>query len=194
MSRDARRTPISVVASPLEFDDEHQARELRLAVTGHRLVRDADNRSFRARRKRLRGSRGSWAAGEVHRWRACRLSLPAGRSAPHDPQPRRKCRAIWGHAEVRLQSTEAGIEIVLDDDGPGIPIDKTEEVFTPFFRLEGSRSSETGGVGLGLSIARASTAVISFCRHASPASEPLSSCRPDGRSGKRTPQRSGGDP
>lgn len=60
-----------------------------------------------------------------------------------------------GHAEVRLQTTDAGIEIVVDDDGPGIPLDKTEEVFAPFFRLEGSRSRETGGVGLGLSISRA---------------------------------------
>lgn len=60
-----------------------------------------------------------------------------------------------GHAEVRLRTSNATIEIVVDDDGPGIPIDKTEEVFTPFFRLEGSRSRETGGVGLGLSISRA---------------------------------------
>lgn len=60
-----------------------------------------------------------------------------------------------GHAEVRLQTTDAAIEIVVDDDGPGIPIDKTEDVFAPFFRLEGSRSRETGGVGLGLSISRA---------------------------------------
>ncbi len=42
----------------------------------------------------------------------------------------------------------------IDDDGPGIPPDKLEEVFEPFVRLETSRSSETGGVGLGLSIAR----------------------------------------
>lgn len=60
-----------------------------------------------------------------------------------------------GHAEVRLRTSNATIEIVVDDDGPGIPIDKTEEVFMPFFRLEGSRSRETGGVGLGLSISRA---------------------------------------
>ncbi len=46
------------------------------------------------------------------------------------------------------------IEILVDDDGPGIPAGKREDVFKPFFRLEGSRNPETGGVGLGLSIAR----------------------------------------
>jgi two-component system osmolarity sensor histidine kinase EnvZ len=46
------------------------------------------------------------------------------------------------------------IEIVVDDDGPGIPPDKREEVFRPFYRMERSRSRETGGTGLGLTIAR----------------------------------------
>lgn len=60
-----------------------------------------------------------------------------------------------GRAEVRLVATGANVEIVVEDDGPGIPLDKVEEVFAPFFRLETSRSRETGGIGLGLSIARA---------------------------------------
>jgi hypothetical protein len=40
------------------------------------------------------------------------------------------------------------------DDGPGVPPDELERVFEPFHRLEGSRSRETGGTGLGLPIAR----------------------------------------
>ena len=46
------------------------------------------------------------------------------------------------------------IEILVDDDGPGIPDPYRREVFRPFFRLESSRRQETGGIGLGLSIAR----------------------------------------
>jgi two-component system osmolarity sensor histidine kinase EnvZ len=48
----------------------------------------------------------------------------------------------------------AAIEITIDDDGPGIPADKREEVFKPFFRLDPSRNPQTGGMGLGLTIAR----------------------------------------
>lgn len=47
-----------------------------------------------------------------------------------------------------------GIEIIVDDDGPGIPEDRYEEALAPFGRLEGSRSQNTKGVGLGLAIAR----------------------------------------
>jgi two-component system osmolarity sensor histidine kinase EnvZ len=46
------------------------------------------------------------------------------------------------------------VEITIDDDGPGIPPDKYEDVFRPFFRLDESRNVDTGGVGLGLTIAR----------------------------------------
>ncbi len=46
------------------------------------------------------------------------------------------------------------VEIIVDDDGPGVPEDKREDVFKPFVRLEGSRNRQTGGVGLGLSIVR----------------------------------------
>lgn len=55
---------------------------------------------------------------------------------------------------IRAGRREDMIEIAVDDDGPGIPEDKREEVFKPFVRLEASRNPETGGVGLGLSIAR----------------------------------------
>jgi signal transduction histidine kinase len=41
------------------------------------------------------------------------------------------------------------------DDGPGIPESELERVFEPFYRLESSRNRDTGGSGLGLSIARA---------------------------------------
>ncbi len=46
------------------------------------------------------------------------------------------------------------IDIAVDDDGPGIPEEHRADVFRPFHRLEHSRNPDTGGVGLGLSIAR----------------------------------------
>lgn len=55
---------------------------------------------------------------------------------------------------VALESNSKKLEITVDDDGPGIPADKREDVFKAFYRLDESRNKETGGVGLGLSIAR----------------------------------------
>jgi Signal transduction histidine kinase len=58
-------------------------------------------------------------------------------------------------ARVHLDRSGENIDIVIEDDGPGIPREDAERVFAPFFRMESSRNRETGGVGLGLSIARA---------------------------------------
>ncbi|MBP5215078.1 MAG: ATP-binding protein, partial [Alphaproteobacteria bacterium] len=55
---------------------------------------------------------------------------------------------------VNLQSDDKRLELTIDDDGPGIPEDKREDVFKAFYRIEKSRNKNTGGVGLGLSIAR----------------------------------------
>jgi len=60
-----------------------------------------------------------------------------------------------GKADVSINPMPTMIEIVVCDPGPGIPETMKERVFAPFVRLETSRSRETGGVGLGLSIARA---------------------------------------
>jgi signal transduction histidine kinase len=57
-------------------------------------------------------------------------------------------------ARVSLRANAAVINIAIEDDGPGIPADTIERAFAPFFRLEDSRNRETGGIGLGLSIAR----------------------------------------
>ncbi len=58
------------------------------------------------------------------------------------------------HVVVDAGKRGRSIEIIVDDDGPGIPESLREEVFRPFFRLEGSRNPGTGGVGLGMTIAR----------------------------------------
>jgi two-component system osmolarity sensor histidine kinase EnvZ len=58
------------------------------------------------------------------------------------------------HIAMVAERNDDVIQIQIDDDGPGIPADKYEDVFKPFFRMEGSRNPATGGVGLGLPIAQ----------------------------------------
>ena len=57
---------------------------------------------------------------------------------------------VWIHAAQNGDH----IDIVVEDNGPGIPIHLRDEVFKPFFRGEASRNQKTGGVGLGLAIAQ----------------------------------------
>jgi two-component system, OmpR family, osmolarity sensor histidine kinase EnvZ len=56
--------------------------------------------------------------------------------------------AITGQRDHRY------LTVTVDDDGPGIPAAKREEVFKPFLRLDDSRNQDEGGTGLGLAIAR----------------------------------------
>jgi len=58
------------------------------------------------------------------------------------------------HVSLRVGKREDFVDIIIDDDGPGIPEESREDVFKPFFRIEESRNLATGGVGLGMSIAR----------------------------------------
>lgn len=57
-------------------------------------------------------------------------------------------------ARVALTTEPDGLIIRIDDDGPGIPEASWDEAFQPFRRLETSRNRETGGTGLGLTVAR----------------------------------------
>lgn len=57
---------------------------------------------------------------------------------------------VW----VTVEGDADAIEIIVDDDGPGIPAEQRDEVFRPFYRLEKSRNPKTGGLGLGLAIAQ----------------------------------------
>lgn len=75
---------------------------------------------------------------------------------------RRALRNLMENAQrygsrARVSVTQVGdrAEMLIEDEGPGIPEQDLEKVFDPFTRLETSRSRETGGIGLGLPIARA---------------------------------------
>jgi len=68
----------------------------------------------------------------------------AGNAAAHGEHVRLAARAL----------PSGGLEIAIEDDGPGIPDDMHEEAFRPFSRLDQSRNQNRKGVGLGLAIAR----------------------------------------
>jgi signal transduction histidine kinase len=59
-----------------------------------------------------------------------------------------------GQARLSLEPEGDMVLAIVQDDGPGVPLDMQDAVFEPFRRLEPSRNRDTGGVGLGLAIAR----------------------------------------
>ena len=58
------------------------------------------------------------------------------------------------YAQVTLGIRDKMATVIIDDNGPGIPENKRGDVFKAFYRLENSRNKETGGIGLGMTIAR----------------------------------------
>lgn len=59
-----------------------------------------------------------------------------------------------GKAHIRVEDSPRELQLHIDDEGPGIPVERLEQMFEPFRRGEDSRNRATGGVGLGLAIAR----------------------------------------
>jgi signal transduction histidine kinase len=59
-----------------------------------------------------------------------------------------------GIVGVRVRAHEATYEVIVADSGPGVPPERAERVFEPFFQLDGSPTRAHGGVGVGLAIAR----------------------------------------
>lgn len=58
------------------------------------------------------------------------------------------------HVAVSLSEAATAINLLIQDDGPGLPEDELETVFKPFYRSDRSRSRDSGGIGLGLAVAR----------------------------------------
>lgn len=84
------------------------------------------------------------------------------RPYPGRPQALKRClgnlveNAVkYGNAAlIVVDDNEQRLEIRIQDEGPGLPPSELEKVFEPFYRVEGSRNRDTGGTGLGLTIAR----------------------------------------
>ncbi|HEX3863432.1 MAG TPA: ATP-binding protein [Stellaceae bacterium] len=90
------------------------------------------------------------------------LDQPADLIVPVRPHALRRClgnlianaRRYGQHVWLSSKRVEDGVDILIDDDGPGVPVAERDRVFQPFVRLDASRNPATGGIGLGLTIAR----------------------------------------
>ncbi|HEY0103133.1 MAG TPA: ATP-binding protein [Brevundimonas sp.] len=92
------------------------------------------------------------------------VTFSAGAPLPVDGDPAALRRALsnlisnavkyGGEARVSSSASDGRAVIVVEDNGPGLPEEELEAVFEPFHRAERSRNRETGGAGLGLTVAR----------------------------------------
>jgi two-component system osmolarity sensor histidine kinase EnvZ len=91
-----------------------------------------------------------------------RMEAPAGISLAVKRNALKRCATNLidnalkhgNRVDVALTQNPRFVEILVDDDGPGIPESRREEAFRPFHRLDEGRNLQAGGVGLGLAIAR----------------------------------------
>jgi len=164
------RTPITAMRINLEFIDDRELRDrLRNSLDELQELTEAV----------LSAARGT--GGEIKRnvdLAALVESLCADMDdrggavqwTSHDPAPlscrpneiRRAVRNLvenalsyGGNANVQISGDDKNYEIVIEDEGPGIPETEQNRVFEPFVRLESSRNEETGGTGLGLTLVKA---------------------------------------
>ncbi len=90
------------------------------------------------------------------------LHLEQKLELPLRPEAMRRCltnlivnsQRYAKHVAISAGRRKKSVEITIDDDGPGIPEDRRRDVFKPFHRLDIARGPDTGGTGLGLTIAR----------------------------------------
>jgi len=89
-------------------------------------------------------------------------AMPPSFVLPLRPDATRRCianllgnaRRYGKHVWLTGVAVRDGFDILVDDDGPGIPAAQRETVFRPFYRIDAARNPATGGLGLGLTIAR----------------------------------------
>ena len=165
------RTPLTLLRLRAEEVAETEERDKMLATIGEmdamigvdvgvRPRRGARGtaparRSRRAGRQRGGRHGGRRTAGDDDAGGAADLGMPARRPEARGHQSaRQRGQVRQARAAPRSPPPAKPIEIDIDDEGPGIPEAELAKVFQPFYRLEESRSRETGGTGLGLAIAQ----------------------------------------
>jgi signal transduction histidine kinase len=165
------RTPLTLLRLRAETVENHQERDKMLATIGEMdsmigmTLQFARDEGTSEPRKQV--DLTAIVRGVVDEMSGAGFPVQMGTAAPilYKCQPAALKRAVRnlldnavkygtsGCAEIHV--AERSIEISIDDDGPGIPEVELGRVLEPFYRLEESRSRETGGVGLGLAIAQA---------------------------------------
>lgn len=101
--------------------------------------------------------------------RGCRVLLEAEESQPCNGSPELLRQALENiirnavnytadnsQVEVRLRKIATGLELQVDDQGPGVPAEALEKLFDPFYRVAVARDRASGGSGIGLAIAQRS--------------------------------------
>jgi signal transduction histidine kinase len=163
------RTPLTLLRLRAENVDNVQEREKMLATIAEIDAMVAATLQFardEARAEpRRRTDLTALLASTVHDMADTGLPVSMEPAEPviYDCQPAALKRAVTNllenavkygkRAQAAIASTPQAIEITIDDEGSGIPANELARVFQPFYRVEGSRSRETGGIGLGLAIA-----------------------------------------
>ncbi|MEL0436727.1 ATP-binding protein [Phycobacter sp. K97] len=164
------RSPITALRVRAEMVDDDETRE-RMAATLEEMQEMVDSTLAYARGVSTDQPMEETDLADLMRDLAVELSETGPEISVEAPVPvhadirrtamRRALRNLMENAQrygsgarATVRQTAHAAEILIEDEGPGIPEDDLEKVFDPFTRLETSRSRETGGIGLGLPIAR----------------------------------------
>ena len=157
------RTPLTALRVKAEMVDDPAVRDepdrqyrenganhgLGAGVSARRIARRADaaRRSERAagervRRVRRAGARRRSFVGE----HGCPAHVPTGSARARGPQPDRQRDQVWRERACRLRSAPGFVDIVVADDGPGIPEDELRRATEPFERLSTRRARSSRAV------------------------------------------------
>lgn len=164
------RTPLTVLRLHAEFVDDEEQQAKMLATIGEMETMIASTLAFL--REDSASGRSETVDAAVLLRTICDMLSDAGHDVTFDGAAHAPllCRPValkrafrnlienavkYGkRAQVRLEPRGAALQAEICDDGPGVPEADMERVFQPFFRGDAARGGETGGFGLGLTIAR----------------------------------------